>query len=99
MEKFIYYNDLFSIYKELLTSNEKDIFSSYYEDDLSMSEIALNKGVSRSCIGMTVKKVEKKLENYENMLHIYDKNKKILEISKKISDSNIREELRKVSES
>ena len=98
MQKFFYYNDLFSIYKGLLTEKEREIFSFYYEENLSMGEIAENKGVSRSGIGMTVKKVEKKLEHYETILHIYTKNKKIIELSNQIENLDIRNEIQKVCE-
>lgn len=80
MDKFFYYNDLFSIYRELLTENEKKIFSYYYEENLSMGEISSNVGVSRSAIGNTIKTVEKKLDYYEGVLKLCYKRKQILEI-------------------
>ena len=80
MEEFCYYNDLFSIYKSLLTEKECEIFSSYYEDNLSMGEIAENRSISRAAVGNTVKIVEKKLEEYEQKLKIYEKNQKILNL-------------------
>lgn len=79
MKDFVYYNDLFDIYGELLTDNEKENFRDYYQEDLSLSEIADEKSVSRSAIQKTIKNVIDKLNNYESKLHIYDKNKKIYE--------------------
>ncbi len=90
MDKVVYFNNLFSIYKELLTNREQEIFSYYYEENLSMGEIALNEEVSRSFIGNMVKRTEKKLEELESTLKIYEKNQKILEISKEITEENIR---------
>jgi len=90
MDKVVYFNNLFSIYKELLTNREQEIFSYYYEENLSMGEIALNEEVSRSFIGNMVKRTEKKLEELESILKIYEKNQKILEISKEITEENIR---------
>ena len=40
MKDFVYYNNLFDIYGELLTDNEKNSFRDYYQEDLSLSEIA-----------------------------------------------------------
>ena len=59
MDKFFYYNNLFSVYRNLLTLKEQNIFSLYYEEDLSLSEIAENLEISRSAVGNTVKTVEK----------------------------------------
>ena len=44
-----------------------------------MQEIAENQNVSKSNVGMTVKRAEQKLKEYESKLHIYDKNQKIKE--------------------
>ena len=74
MNKVLYYNNLFSIYRELLTKKEQNIFSLYYEENLSLSEIAENLQITRSAVGNTVKIVEKKLEEYEKKLHILAKN-------------------------
>ena len=74
MNKVLYYNNLFSIYRELLTEKEQNIFSLYYEENLSLSEIAENLQITRSAVGNTVKIVEKKLEEYEKKLHILAKN-------------------------
>ncbi len=93
MNKFFYYNDLFSIYEELLTKKEREIFSSYYEENLSMGEIASNRHVSRSAIGHTIKTVEKKLEEYESFLHVAKKNEKIASLCDKITDEKIKRAL------
>ena len=79
MENREYLNSLFDIYKELLTMKEQQAFSEHYIEDLSMQEIADNLNVSKSNIGMIVKRAEQKLKEYESKLHIYDKNQKIKE--------------------
>ena len=60
MEDFVYYNNLYDIYGDLLTENEQNCFIDYYQDNLSLSEIAENKNVSRSAIGKTIKNVTDK---------------------------------------
>ena len=79
MENREYLNSLFDIYKELLTPKEQEAFSEHYMEDLSMQEIADNQNVSKSNIGMTVKRAEQKLKEYESKLHILEKNNKIKE--------------------
>ena len=81
MNKFLYYNDLFNFYKELLTTKEKEIFALYYEENYSMGEISENLNISRSAVGNTVKIVENKLSKYESILHIKEKNEKLMELS------------------
>ena len=79
MENREYLNSLFDIYKELLTNKEQQAFSEHYIEDLSMQEIADNPNVSKSNIGMIVKRAEQKLKDYESKLHILEKNNKIKE--------------------
>ena len=93
MNKFLYYNDLFAIYKKLLTQKEQEIFAAYYEENLSMGEIAENRQISRSAIGNTIKTVEKKLTEYEASLQILKKNQQIINICKKITDETLKKEL------
>ena len=72
MEKFIYYGEIFNIYKELLPKNIQEIFSSYFEDNLTLQEIAENLDVSKSYVGNVIKNAENKLDNLEGTLHIYE---------------------------
>lgn len=80
MEEFIYYNNLFDIYEALLTEKERVTFRDYYHEDLSLSEIASEKNVSRSAVYKTLKNVIDKLNYYEDNLHIYKKKTALVEI-------------------
>lgn len=93
MDKLVYFNNLFTIYKELLTLKEQEIFSLYYEENLSMGEIALNKDISRSAVGSTVKIVEKKLEKYESILHVLCKEQRLQDIISRCRDEKLKKEL------
>ena len=72
MKDFIYYSELYNIYSFLLTKKQQDIFSLYYEENLSLSEIAEYQKVSKSYVGKVVQDVEKKLDFYEEHLHCYE---------------------------
>lgn len=87
MEKFIYYNELYLIYKDLLNDNNRELFDLYYGDNLSMQEIADIKNISKSRVGIVIKNVEKKLYNYEKLLKIYENNQKLLNLLE-INDIN-----------
>ena len=72
MEEYVYYNSLFDIYGNLLTKKERETFRDYYQEDLSLSEIALENNISRAAVQKTVKNVLEKLKYYEENLHVYD---------------------------
>lgn len=80
MDKLVYYNNLYDIYGSLLTENEQTTFEDYYQEDLSLSEIATNNNVSRSAVQKTIKNVTEKLNYYEEKLSIYQKEQKLKEI-------------------
>lgn len=72
MEKFVYYGKLFDIYGFLLTDIQKEIFSLYYFENYSLSEIADEKNVSKSYVGKLINTVEDKLDYYESNLKHYE---------------------------
>lgn len=77
MKNFVYYGELYSIYGFLLTDKQQEIFSLYYDENLSLSEIAEYKNVSKSYVGKLVSDVEKKLDYYEENLKHYELLKKL----------------------
>ena len=85
MEKDLMLTELFDIYGELLTEKQKELFSSVYLYDLSLSEIAEPQGTTRQSVYEQVKKVKQKLLNYESILHIKEKNDKLKALAKKNS--------------
>ncbi len=98
MNKVLYYNQLFSYYKELLTVKEQEIFSLYYEENLSMGEIAEIKNISRSAVGFKIKKVEEKLDKYEKIIKKGEIFNKLQKIILKIDNNLIQLELEKIIE-
>ena len=71
---------LYDYYESLLSDKQKEYFSLYYFDNLSLSEISENIGVSRNAIHKSLKSIESLLLDYEDKLKIYNKTKKIEEI-------------------
>ena len=67
------FNDLFSVYGALLTDKQREIVSSYYAYDLSLSEIAEGMGISRAAISDALNKAEEHLEHYEAELGFLNK--------------------------
>ena len=84
---------LYDYYESLLNEKQKEYFSLYYFDNLSLSEISENISVSRNAVHKSLKSIESLLLNYEEKLKLYYKTKKIEKI---IKDSNIEEKVLEV---
>ncbi len=80
MEKFLYYNNLYLIYKDLLNTKMQDIFDLYYGENMTMQEIADYKNISKSRVGMVIKNVEHKLDHLESILKINSNNTKLAKL-------------------
>ncbi len=96
MENFVYYNNLYDIYGELLTEKEQEVFHDYYQEDLSLAEIADNKKVSRSAVQKMIKIVLEKLNYYEEKLSVYKKNCQLNELLRINKIEDIKTEIEKI---
>ena len=81
MEKDLTLTELFDIYGDLLTERQKELFSSYYLYDLSLSEIAIPEGKTRQNVYDSLKKVKDKLISYERILNVKSKNDQIKQLA------------------
>lgn len=72
---------LYDIYGKLLTAKQQEIFEEYYMYNLSLREIAKNKGISYQAIRDSIKSSEGMLENFEDKIKILD----MIAINEKIS--------------
>ena len=59
---------LWDLYSPLLTETQKEITDLYFNYDLSLAEIAEQKGVSRQSVSDCLNKSRKQLESYEKKL-------------------------------
>ena len=80
MEKFVYLNELYDLYKELLTNKQKIYFEDYYFNNLSYGEISVKYHISRNAIYHQMQLIEKKLTLFEEKLKLYSKKQKINDI-------------------
>lgn len=89
MEKFertIRYVNLYTIYKDLLTHTQKEIAGDYFLADLSISEVAENRQISRSAVEDAIKKSCQKLDEFESTLHLLEKRDSLLKITAKLKE-------------
>ena len=73
MEKKVEVSILLEIYGKLLTKKQLDILTDYYNNDLSLSEIAENNHITRQAVNDIIKKGENKLFELEEKLLIMEK--------------------------
>lgn len=64
---------LYDFYGGLLREKQLEIMDLYHEDNLSLSEIAEELGMSRQAVHYTLKKAETTLEKYESVLGLIEK--------------------------
>ena len=64
---------LYDFYGELLTDHQKKIYEDVVLNDLSLSEIAAEEGISRQGVHDLVKRCNKILDEYEEKLKLVEK--------------------------
>lgn len=73
MEEIVEQALLYDFYGELLTSHQKQVYEDFVLNDLSLSEIAQEQGISRQGVHDLVKRCNKILAEYEDKLHLVNK--------------------------
>ena len=73
MERKVMQTYLYDFYGELLTEHQRDIFGDFVLNDLSLSEIAREEGISRQGVHDLVKRCDRILEGYEEKLHLLER--------------------------
>ena len=72
LENQISISELFHIYGELLSNRQRNFIRLYYDDNLSLSEIAAQHEISRQAVHDAIKHGRKALTRYEETLHLRD---------------------------
>ena len=70
---------LLDYYGELLTEKQRDFISLYYDEDLSLAEIAENEGITRQGVRDSIKRAETLLFEMEEKLGFAKRFEKINE--------------------
>nr|WP_207667760.1 putative DNA-binding protein [Mobilisporobacter senegalensis] len=98
MENRIELSILYDFYGELLKESQKQIFEDYIQNDLSLSEIAMDAGISRQGVHDIIKRCSKQLIDYEVKLKLVDKFKNTKEkVNEIIRISNLIKETKEIS--
>lgn len=88
MDKTLKESLLMDFYGELLPQRQKDVIKLYYEEDLSLSEISEEFGISRQGVHDALKKAQNSLAEYEKSLGLierfHDQRQTIRELHKEL---------------
>ena len=68
MDRRVRLTMLFDLYAPLMTEHRRELMRLYCEEDLSLSEIAEQMGITRQGVSDAVTKAERRLEEYETAL-------------------------------
>lgn len=73
MEKIVKQTLLYDFYGELLTEHQRNVYEDAVYNDMSLSEVAEEYGISRQGVHDLLKRCDRILEGYEEKLHLVEK--------------------------
>ena len=68
---------LLDFYEDLLDPHIREVMRAYYDDDLSLAEIASGEGISRQGVRHLIKKGEESLEFFESKLALVERHEEL----------------------
>ena len=98
MKDDLHFLRLWDLYSPLLTATQQEITDLYFNYDLSLGEIAEQKGVSRQSVSDCLQKCRKQLEKYEEKLgfaETLDKSAKAFAAYATLTENFLSKEVRK----
>lgn len=98
MEDFVRQSLLFDFYGDLLTEHQKLVYGSFVQENLSLSEIAQDSGISRQGVHDMIRRCRNSLEEYESKLHLVERFLKIKEKVMAINSAESLAEAKHISE-
>ena len=106
MKKIVEQGLLYDFYGELLTEHQKEIYEAAVYNDMSLTEIAEENGISKQGVHDLIKRCTNTLQGYEDRLHMirrFEAIKDTAEELSKLSDSmtdndKLKSEIRSISD-
>ena len=93
MPKDLTFSLLLECYGELLPPKQAELLSSYYDLDLSLSEIGENEGITRQGVRDAIKRAEQQLIQFEAVLGVVEKTNKLKALAIAAKENNTNDEL------
>lgn len=98
IEKRLQVTELYDFYADLLSDKQKEYLKNYYFEDLSLTEISENYGISKQAISNNIKRCIAELESFEEKLKLIELSNKRKEIIEEINLINTDKKLQKLIE-
>ena len=73
MDKIYEQTMLFDFYGELLTEHQRSVYEAAVYRDMSLGEIAEERGISRQGVHDLIKRCDRILQDYESKLHLVER--------------------------
>ena len=89
MENIFKQNMLYDFYGELLTDHQKKIYEAAVFEDMSLSEIGAEFGISRQGVHDLIKRCDKILRDYEDKLHLLQRFEETKKTANQIHDLSV----------
>ncbi len=86
MERIVRQNLLYDFYGELLTGHQRQIYEDAIFNDMSLSEISENYGITRQGVHDIIKRCDKALQGYEDKLHLIERFEKVRECAVELKE-------------
>ena len=83
-EKNLEIGFLMDFYGDVLSERKRTVLDFYYNDDLSLAEIAVEIGISRQGVRDLIKKAEEELRFYEEKLGLAERFRKTQECAERL---------------
>ncbi len=87
VERIIERGLLFDYYGGLLNDRNKRIYEACAVEDMSLSEIAEEAGISRQAVSETLKRMDEKLKGYEDELQLIAKSRRLEECVRAVREA------------
>ncbi len=102
MEKIVEQGLLYDFYGELLTEHQRGIYEDVVCNDMSLSEIAQEYGISRQGVHDLIRRCDRALQEYEEKLHLLEKfgrvKQRVAEIETTSSEDSVKRIARQILE-
>lgn len=97
MEKIVEQGLLYDFYGELLTEHQRRIYEDVVLNDMSLSEIAQEQGISRQGVHDLVRRCDRTLQGYEERLHLIERFLKVKQTVGQIEKISSEEQVRQLA--
>lgn len=84
IDKDLQFSVLLDYYADMLTDKQKDVIDLYYNEDLSLSEIAEHENITRQGVRDSIKRGEQTMLELEEKFHLVEKSRKFYDIIEEV---------------